>query len=84
MVKLDYSLQSPEERNELVQRYIAEAEAEGRKISESYLETLADYLIFCVEKQEKKKQRMSLLTSNQMVTVNKHEISYEGLIETFE
>lgn len=82
MIKLDYSLQTPEERKDLVQRYIDEAEAEGRTIPDSYLETLADYIIFCMEKQEKKQRK--LLTSNRMVTVNKHETSYEGLIETFE
>lgn len=35
-----------------------------------------------MEKQEKKERK--LLTSNRMVTVNKHETSYEGLVETFE
>lgn len=35
-----------------------------------------------MEKQERKERK--LLTSNRMVTVNKHETSYEGLIETFE
>lgn len=35
-----------------------------------------------MEKQEKKQRK--LLTSNRMITVNKHETSYEGLVETFE
>lgn len=35
-----------------------------------------------MEKEEKRQRK--LLTSNRMVTVNKHETSYEGLIETFE
>lgn len=35
-----------------------------------------------MEKQERKERK--LLTSNRMITVNKHETSYEGLVETFE
>ena len=52
MTKLDYTLQSPEERNELVKKILAEMGDE--EPSEKYLEVLADYLILAVEKQEKK------------------------------
>lgn len=82
MTKLDYSLKTPEERKALVCKIVEEAEAEGRELTSSYLETLADYIIFCVEKQERKERK--LLTSNRMITLNKHETSYEGLVETFE
>lgn len=86
VVKLDYSLQSPQERLELIQRYVDECEQNGTEIAPAYLETLADYLIFCMEKQERKerKTKHEVLTSNHMITVNKHETSYEGLVETFE
>ena len=46
MIKLDYSLQTPEERNELVKQILAE----DPNPSEKYMEVLADYLILCMEK----------------------------------
>ena len=55
MIKLDYSLQTPEERNELVQRIIEEQPEPNQK----YLEILADYLILCMEKQEKKEKKIN-------------------------
>ena len=79
MTKLDYSLQTPEERNELVKKILAEMTEEP---SEKYLETLADYLILAVEKQERKNR--TLLTENRMATIRKRETSLEGLIAQFE
>ena len=58
MIKLDYSLNTPEERNELVKQILEEVE----EPSEKYLEILADYLILCMEKQEKKEKK--ILTDN--------------------
>ena len=78
MVKLDYTLESPEERKELVEKILAEVE----NPSEAYLETLANYLVLCMEKQEKKERK--LLTDNRMATVNKRETSYEGLVSQLE
>ena len=78
MIKLDYSLQSPEERNELVKQILEE----NPEPSEKYLEILADYLVLCMEKQEKKERK--LLTDNRMTTVNKRETSYEGLVSQLE
>ena len=78
MIKLDYSLQTPEERNELVQRILDENPDPNPK----YLEILADYLVLCMEKQEKKEKK--LLTDNRMATVNKREISFEGLVSQLE
>ena len=78
MIKLDYSLQTPEERNELVKQILAE----NPNPSERYLEILADYLILCMEKQEKKEQK--ILTDNRMTTVNKRECSFEGLVSQLE
>ena len=78
MIKLDYSLQSPEERNELVKKILEE----NPEPSEKYLEILADYLVLCMEKQEKKERK--LLTENRMATVNKRETSFEGLMSQFE
>lgn len=47
-----------------------------------YLEILADYLILCMEKQERKEKK--ILTENRMATVNKREMSYEGLASQLE
>jgi hypothetical protein len=50
--------------------------------SPRYLEILADYLILCMEKQERKEKK--ILTENRMTTVNKREISYQGLAAQLE
>ena len=76
MIKLDYNLETPEERNELVQKILAEMPEED--VSARYLEILADYLILCMEKQERKEKK--ILTENRKTTVNKRETSYEGLL----
>ncbi len=80
MIKLDYSLETPEERNKLVQEILNDC---GDDIPNSgYLEVLADYLILCMEKQEKKER--NILTDNRLVTINKRETSFEGLVSQFE
>ena len=44
MLKLDYSLSTPEERKELVEKILEE----NPNVNDTYLETLADYLIIAV------------------------------------
>ena len=78
MIKLDYSLQTPEERNELVKKILEE----NPNPNDKYLEILADYLILCMEKQEKKEKK--ILTENRLATINKREISFEGLVSQLE
>lgn len=78
MLKLDYSLETPEERNELVKQILEE----NPEPNEKYLEVLADYLILCMEKQEKKEKK--ILTDNRLMTVNKRETSFEGLVSQME
>ena len=78
MLKLDYTLESPEERKQLVEKILEE----NPNPSEAYLETLADYLVLCMEKQERKEHK--LLTENRMATVNKRETSFEGLVSQLE
>ena len=75
-IKLDYSIESAEERTEFVKKIIAEAPP--GKLTKAYLETLADYIIFAADKAEKKEKK--ILTDNRMVTVNKREISYQELV----
>lgn len=77
-LKLDYTLQSPEERKELVEKILQETP----NPSERYLEILADYLVLAMEKQERKES--GILTENRMATINKRETSFEGLVSQFE
>ena len=83
-LKLDYTLDSPEERNELVKKVLAEYEENSpdNPPSEKYLEALADYLVLCMEKQERKEKE--ILTDNRLATVNKRETSFEGLTAQLE
>lgn len=78
VTKLDYTIESPEERKKLVEQIIAETP----DITPQYLEVLADYLVLCMEKQERKERK--ILTDNRMSTVNKRECSFEGLVSQFE
>lgn len=78
ITKLDYTIDSPEERKKIVEQILAETPDPSPK----YLEILADYLVLCLEKQEKKEKR--LLTENRMTTINKRETSFEGLVSQFE
>ena len=78
IIKLDYTLESPEERVALVEQILAE----NPDPNEKYLEILADYLILCMERQEKKERK--ILTENRMMTVNKRETSFEGLVSQLE
>ena len=73
MIKLDYTIESPEERKALVEKILEETP----DITPAYLEILADYLVLCMEKQEKKEK--NILTENRLATVNKRECSFEGL-----
>lgn len=73
--KLDYSLQTPQERNELVKKIINETPPE--QLTNKYLTILSDYIIFAMDKEERKKKK--ILTDNRMVTVNRRETSFQGL-----
>lgn len=79
-IKLDYSLETPEERNELVKKIIDKTPSE--QLTPKYLEILSDYIIFTMDKQERKQKQ--ILTDNHMVTVNKRETSFEGLVGRLE
>ena len=79
-IKMDFSLETPEERNELVKKIIADTPPE--KLTQKYIEKLADYIIFAMDKEERKTKK--IITDNRMVTVNKRETSFEGLIGKLE
>ncbi len=78
LTKLDYTIESPEERKALVEKILEE----NPNPPANYLEVLADYLILCMEKQEKKERK--ILTENRLSTVNKRECSFEGLVSQLE
>ena len=78
LIKLDYSIDSPEERNELVKKILED----NPEPEEKYLEILADYLILCMEKQEKKEKK--IITDNRLENINKREMSFEGIVSHFE
>ena len=79
-IKMDYSLETAEERNELVKKIIDSTPP--KKLTPRYLEKLADYIVLALDKKEKQEKR--LLTDNHMVTVNRRETSFEGLVGKLE
>ena len=76
-MKLDYTIQTLEERKKYVQQIIDSTPKE--QLTPYYLEILANYLIFS-EKEKSKK----ILTDNRLVTINKRETSYEGICDKLE
>lgn len=79
-IKMDFSLETSEERKQKVEEIIANTPSE--RLTPKYLEKLADYIIFAMDKQERKNKK--ILTDNRMVTVNKRETSFEGLVSKLE
>ena len=79
-LKLDYSIKNPQERVHLVEKIIENTSPE--KLNSQYLKILADYIIFDMDKKEKKKKEIN--TENRLVTINKRETSFEGLVSKFE
>ena len=79
-IKLDYTIKTAEERSVFVQHLIENTPP--AQFSEKYIEILSDYIIFAMDKKERKEK--NILTENRMVTVNKRETSYQGLAEKFE
>lgn len=79
-LKLDYSIQSPQQRVELVHKIVNSFPPE--KLTNRFLEILADYIIFAMTKAERKNREIN--TDNRMVTINKRETSFQGLVSKFE
>lgn len=77
-IKLDYSIQDPQERNKLVEQILQETP----EPNEHYLEALADYLIMGMDRQERKERK--IMTENRKVTIDRRETSFEGLVTKFE
>ena len=83
-IKMDFSLKTPEERCAKVKEIIENTPSE--RLTPVYLEKLADYMIFAIGKQEKelKKQQHNIVTANKLVTINRRETSFEGLVGKLE
>ena len=79
-IRLDYSIEDPEERVKLVEKIIENTPSE--RLNNRYLEVLADYIIFAMTKKEKKQKKIT--TENRLKTVNKRETSFQGLVSKFE
>lgn len=77
-MKLDYSLETPEERKVYVEKILEE----NPNLPPRYLEYLADYILLAIDKQERKQRK--ILTENRLSTINKRETSYEGLALSLE
>ena len=77
-IKLDFTLSTPEERIELVNKILEVTPQE--KLTNKYLEILADYIIFAINKKENDKK---IITENRNITINKRETSLEGLAAIF-
>lgn len=78
-IKLDYTLKTCEERAQLVERIV---QASPAALSNRYLEILGDYIMGGISKEERKSKQY--LTDNRLITVNRRETSFEGLVEKFE
>lgn len=80
-VKLDPTIHNPKARCELVQKVIESTPSE--LLTPYFLEILSNYILFDKSDKQGRKKR-EILTDNRMVTVNKRETSYEGLVQKFE
>ena len=76
--KLDYTITDPQERNRKVHQIINSIDQS--KLTPYYMEELTKYL---TETPDTKKAKQ-VLTDNRMITVNKRETSYQGLVSRLE
>ena len=80
-IKTDWNLKTPEERVKKVEEILAKAPPE--KLTSRYLDELAYYLVYPIDKKERL-QGGKILTKERMVSINKRETSFEGLISKLE
>lgn len=79
-IKLDYTLETPEERNELVKIIISNTPPE--KLTSKYLKAMADYILLACKDEIKEKK---ILTKSRLTnTIKVREVSLEGLSASFE
>ena len=78
-IKLDYKISDLQVRKQIVEKICLE---HAEDLSSRNLETLSDYLVNAIEKEERKQK--NILTQNRLATVIKRETSFEGLVSKFE
>lgn len=85
-MQLDYSLSTSEQRMELVNQIIEETPQE--QLNSQYLQYLTNYILFVYDKGQTKKEKKckdgGVLTKNRMATIEKREMSFEGLVSSLE
>lgn len=85
MLQLDYSLQTPEERINYVNNFLKQNSK--NYLNKKALSYLSDYILFVGDKNQTKKEKKNekpILTKNREATIDKRQISYEGIIATLE
>ena len=84
-MQLDYSLTTPEERIECVNKLISETPDE--KLTPQYLSYMSNYILFTQDRNQTKKEKKSehpILTKNREATINKRQVSYEEIVSNLE
>lgn len=74
---LDNSIENVQQRKEIVEKICAKAEELEEELSSAELERLANYLIYSMDKAERRERK--ILTDSRKATIDKNELSYEGL-----
>lgn len=79
-LKLDSTIQDSAARNQLVKKIIAQTPPE--KLTPRYLEILATYITYPLDKKERLQNKIT--TQNHASWVSKRQTSFEGLVQKFE
>ena len=83
-MRFDYSLKTPEDRIEYVNKIIEETKGD---ISPQYLSYMSDYILFVTDKDQTKKEHKKehpIVTKNREVTINKRQVSFEEIVSNLE
>lgn len=84
-LQLDYSISTPEGRVEYVEQLLAKTPR--NQINNMTLSFLSDYILFVGDKNQTKKERKAnnpIITKNRETTIDKRQVSYEGIVATLE
>ena len=84
-MQLDYSLTTPEERIECVNKLLSETPDE--KLTPQYLLYMSNYILFTQDRNQTKREKKSeypTLTKNREATINKRQVSYEEIVSNLE
>ena len=82
---LDYSLKTPEERNEHVKKILHSTPPE--QLTKTCLSSISNYLLFVTEKDTTKQQRKEeypIETTNRAITIDKRQVSLDQIMSSLE